>query len=38
MAACACVNHNVPENTLVGGVPAKIIRRLDNEDTKSSKE
>lgn len=38
VAACACVNHNVPENTLVGGVPAKIIRRLDNEDTKSSKE
>lgn len=38
VASCACVNHNVPENTLVGGVPAKIIRRLDNEDTKSSEE
>lgn len=28
VAACACVNKNVEENTLVGGVPAKLIKRL----------
>ena len=36
IAACACVNKNVLKDTVVGGVPAKIIRRLDDEDTKSS--
>lgn len=29
IAACACVMTNVPENTLVGGVPAREIRKLD---------
>lgn len=29
VAGCACVVKDVPENTLVGGVPAKIIRRLE---------
>lgn len=29
VAGCACVVHDVPDNTLVGGVPAKVIRRLD---------
>lgn len=29
IAACACVVNDIPENTLVGGVPAKSIRRLD---------
>lgn len=29
IAGCACVVKDIPENTLVGGVPAKIIRRLD---------
>lgn len=29
IAACACVVNDVPNNTMVGGVPAKIIRRLD---------
>lgn len=29
VAGCACVIHDVPDNTLVGGVPAKFIRRLD---------
>lgn len=29
IAGCACVIHDVPDNTLVGGVPAKVIRRLD---------
>ena len=38
VAACALVNHDVPQNAVVGGVPAKIIRRLDNEDAKSSEE
>ncbi len=28
IAGCACVVKDVPDNTLVGGVPAKIIRRL----------
>ena len=31
VAACACVVKNVDPNTLVGGVPAKIIRRLDDD-------
>lgn len=28
VAACACVIRDVPDNTLVGGVPAKVIRSL----------
>ena len=38
VAACACVNRDVPKNVVVGGVPAKIVRRLDDEDIDSSKE
>ena len=29
VAACACVVHDIPDNTLVGGVPAKVIRSLE---------
>ena len=29
IAACACVVHDVPDNTLAGGIPAKNIRRLE---------
>lgn len=28
IAGCACVIHDVPENVLAGGVPAKVIREL----------
>lgn len=31
IAACACVNKNVKENELVGGVPARVIRVLDDD-------
>jgi len=33
IAGCACVVKDVPEDTLVGGVPAKIIRRLDDDNS-----
>lgn len=29
VAACACVVRNIPDNTLVGGVPANVIRGLE---------
>ena len=29
VAGCACVTKDVPDNVLVGGIPAKIIRALD---------
>ena len=35
IAACACVVHDVEDNVLVGGVPAKIIRRLNSDASKS---
>ena len=38
IAACACVNRNVSKNTLVGGVPAKVIRFLNDEYNKSFEE
>lgn len=31
VAACACVMSDVPANTLVGGVPARCIRKIGNE-------
>ena len=31
IAACACVTKDVEDNLLVGGVPARIIRRLDDD-------
>lgn len=32
VAACACVMKDVEENSLVGGVPARLIRKLENEE------
>lgn len=31
IAGCACVTKDVEANVVVGGVPAKVIRRLDND-------
>lgn len=31
IAACACVCKDVPENVIVGGVPARIIKSLTDE-------
>jgi len=30
--ASSCVMKNMPENTLIGGVPARIIRKLDDKE------
>lgn len=31
IAGCTCVIHNIEDNSLVGGVPAKLIRQLDDD-------
>lgn len=31
IAACACASGDIPDNVLAGGVPAKIIRRIEND-------
>ena len=31
VAACSCVMNDVPDNVLVGGVPAKVIKELPND-------
>lgn len=31
VAGCACVIKDIPPDTLVGGVPAKVIRSLEDE-------
>lgn len=38
IAACACVVKSVDNNMLVGGVPAHIIRRLENHDSETAEE
>ncbi|MBQ3079865.1 MAG: acyltransferase [Clostridia bacterium] len=35
IAGCACVVNDVESNVLVGGVPAKIIRRLEDASSQS---
>lgn len=37
IAACACVIDDVPCNTVVGGVPAKVLRRIENEYSEPEK-
>ena len=36
VAACACVMQDVAPNTLVGGVPAKIIKELNDASTQNA--
>ena len=31
IAACACVMKDIPDNVLAGGVPAKVIRKFEND-------
>lgn len=38
IAACACVVSDVESNSLVGGVPAKLIRRLENDSSIDTEE
>lgn len=35
IAGCTCVVKNIDDNMLVGGVPARIIRRLSDDDSKN---
>lgn len=30
VAACACVTADVPENMVLGGVPARVIKELED--------
>lgn len=32
VAGCACVTKDIPSNTAVGGIPAKILRELSDEN------
>ena len=32
IAACACVTKSIEQDSLAGGVPAKVIRKLDGKD------
>lgn len=38
IAGCACVVKSIEKNILVGGVPAHIIRRLDDDSSETTKE
>lgn len=35
IAACSCVTQNVPRDCLYGGVPAKLIRSLNHDDSRA---
>ena len=36
IAACACVMQDIAPNTLVGGVPAKVIKELDHASAQNT--
>lgn len=38
IAGCACVVKSIEKNMLVGGVPAHIIRRLDDDSSETTKQ
>lgn len=38
IAACACVRRNVPADTMVAGVPARVIKELEDLATNAQKE
>lgn len=38
IASCACVTRSIEDNVLVGGVPARVIRRLSVNDSEVSAE
>ena len=38
IAACACVRRDVPADTMVAGVPARVIKELEDLATDAQKE
>ena len=38
VAACACVSKDVPADTMVAGVPAKVVKEFENFAAVAQKE